>query len=59
VIIPESDNTIVVGTCSECGGRVCIAKVFMSTDGNPKRCVDCGAVERAPKYGPVIKMRKQ
>ncbi len=47
----------VIGTCSECGGRVTLPTDWMSVDPPIPECESCGAVAASP--GPVIKMRRR
>jgi|CXWL01.1.fsa_nt_gi hypothetical protein len=45
----------VIGTCSECHGRVCISFPWHSVLPQIPRCIDCGATMAKP-HGPVIPM---
>jgi len=50
-------NHVVVGTCSLCGGPVCVPTIWMSVVPPTPTCANCGAMEdRRPNYGPVIPM---
>jgi hypothetical protein len=55
--IQPSTDQIVIGSCSECGGAVCVPRVFMSTVRPVAYCNDCGARD-ARGNGPTIPMRK-
>lgn len=45
----------IIGTCSECRGRVCLPDFYWSVIPPVPRCIDCGAT--VADYGPVIPMR--
>lgn len=45
----------VVGSCSQCGGVVSVATVYMSVNPPVPHCEKCGACA-APPRGPVIEM---
>jgi hypothetical protein len=49
--------TNTIGTCSNCGGRVCIPQVWYGTTPPTACCDTCGAVP-AESHGPVIPMKK-
>lgn len=57
VRIFSSSPPAVVGTCSNCGGRVAVPTFVQvgHTDETPT-CLDCGARKREPAYGPVVDM---
>lgn len=44
-----------VGTCSLCGGRVTVPRVFLSVDPPIPTCQGCGATQKQP-HGPVMDM---
>lgn len=44
----------VIGTCSLCGGQVCVPTIYHSVVPPRPQCVRCGAV--AKRTGPVIEM---
>ncbi len=46
----------VVGTCSICGGPVCLHASWCSTIPDVPTCASCGATKR-DTYGPVIDMK--
>lgn len=49
-------DKVVLGTCSLCGGPVCVPAVWSSIIPPTPTCSRCGAV-KADAYGEVIKMR--
>lgn len=49
---------ITVGTCSLCGGRVALSRLWMSTEPQLPRCTSCGAYPEKP-FGAVIPMKKR
>jgi hypothetical protein len=57
VSVPVTYNDRVVGTCSLCGGPVCVPIVYMSTVPPTPTCHQCGAVP-VPDHGPVIPMHR-
>lgn len=50
-------NKTVIGTCSCCGGPVCVHTVWGSVIPDTPTCARCGAV-KADSFGPVIPMRR-
>lgn len=46
-----------IGTCSQCGGPVCVHTCWMSVIPDKPECEKCGAYEAG--YGPVIKTVKE
>jgi len=48
--------SITIGTCSECGGRVTIPRIWMSVIPAIPSCEHCGAIPAEP-HGPIIKMK--
>jgi len=58
VNITSSSPPAVVGTCSQCGGRVCVPTFVQVgvTDETPT-CADCGARKVLPAHGPVVETR--
>lgn len=57
-----NSSSIIVGTCSLCGGAVIVPRVITvnHTDSraSTRTCSSCGAHEEVNKYGPVVQMRK-
>ena len=51
-------TAVAIGTCSLCGGRVVVPKVWHGVTPPVPTCESCGATKR-PEYGPVIDMVKQ
>lgn len=49
-------NETIVGTCSCCGGPVCVPMVYWSVVPPVPKCRHCGAVA-VQDYGPVIQTR--
>lgn len=47
----------VVGTCSLCGGPVCVPYIWSGTLPPVPYCKICNAVKKQP-YGPVVEMEK-
>ena len=43
----------VIGTCSQCGGAVCVMTIIHSTHPPTPQCKQCGAIPKTP-YGPII-----
>ena len=50
-------NDLTIGTCSICGGRVCVPSVWISIIPPTPHCEGCGAVP-VEAHGPVIPMRQ-
>jgi len=48
-------DKITIGTCSECGGAVCILKNWMGLQPQVPTCTSCGATME--NHGPVIPMK--
>lgn len=48
-------STRTIGTCSKCGGRVCVPTAYYSVNPPVPTCQSCGAT-RAQPHGPVIPM---
>lgn len=57
VLVTMSSSPAVIGTCSECGGRVCVPTFVLvgHTDTTPV-CADCGARRPDPAHGPLVQM---
>ena len=48
---------VAVGTCSICGGPVCVHSPWYSVAPDTPTCARCGAIkDTSPDYGPVIPM---
>lgn len=47
----------VVGTCSKCGGRVCVPTVWLGIYPPTPTCQSCGAVP-VNAHGPIIPMKE-
>lgn len=45
----------VIGTCSICGGAVCVPHTWMSVNPPVPTCNSCGAVPKQ-SHGPIIEM---
>ena len=45
----------IIGTCSICGGPVCVPTLWYGVNPPSPTCKKCGAVQRK-SYGPVIDM---
>ena len=52
-------NNKIIGTCSNCGGLVCVPAVWHGTSKPPATCQDCGAVEDIRANLPEIKTIKE
>ncbi len=46
---------IAIGTCSKCGGAVCIHSVWQSVGQDIPTCASCGAWPKG-RYGPKMQM---
>lgn len=53
--IPIHPMKTTIGTCSICGGQVCVPHIWMSVNPPVPQCAQCGAV--AANHGPVIPMK--
>lgn len=51
------DDKVLVGTCSQCGGPVCVHKTWICVVPDVPCCLWCGASAKVPNnFGPVIPM---